>query len=49
MLRSSIKGEENTGKNTEEIITFNLFWWEIAAYGINIIVPRASVLASIMI
>lgn len=49
MLRSSIKGEENTGKNTEEIITFNLFWWEIPAYGINIIVPRASVLASIMI
>lgn len=49
MLRSSIKGEENTGKNTEEIITFNLFWWEIPAYGINIIVPRASALASIII
>lgn len=36
MLRSSIKGEENTGKNTEEIITFNLFQWEIPTYSINI-------------
>ena len=35
-LSDPATGEENTGKNTEEIITFKFFWWEIPAYDINI-------------